>query len=244
MTIEQAYATVFAGLSRQGPGSKTSTRKALSLLPPIPDSGTVLDLGCGTGASTLVLAEVLSRPILASDVNTESLAVLRAQAAKTGARIETFIASAGATGQSNESAALIWCEGAIFTVGVETALRHWHPILKPGGVVAFTELCWFGHERPAEAEAFFRGCYPPMTDVASLLALCLGAGYRLEAVFTLPNSDWWDEYFAELGPAVERHRGNSDPDIQAVIAICDRELAIARQFLGHYGYGFVILRKA
>lgn len=246
MTIENAYATVFAGMPRQGPGSERSTRKALSLLPPLPETGTVLDLGCGTGASTLVVADVIDRPVLASDVNPTSLDALqkRARAAGLENRITTSIASADATGQPEDSAALIWCEGAIFTVGVEAGLKHWHSILKAGGVVAFTEMCWFGATRPAEAEAFLTGCYPPMTDAASLLSLCFGCGYRLQAMFALPEADWWDEYLAGVIPAIERHRGNPDPDIQSVIAICDQELDIARRFGAAYGYVFVILSKA
>jgi SAM-dependent methyltransferase len=245
MSLENAYATVFAGMTRQGPGSERSTRKALSLLPPLPQSGTVLDLGCGTGASTLVVADVLQRPVMASDVNPASLALLQKRARGAGLenRITTFIASADATGQPDDSAALIWCEGAIFTVGVEVGLKHWHPILKRGGVVAFTEMCWFGASRPAEADAFLRGCYPPMTDAASLLSHGFGCGYRLEAMFALPEADWWDEYLAGVIPAIERHRGNSDPDVQSVIAVCDQELDIARRFGAAYGYVFVILSK-
>lgn len=244
MSLESAYATVFAGTPRQGPGSERSTRKALSLLPPLPETGTVLDLGCGTGASTLVLAKELDRPILASDVNELSLEVLKQKAEAAGARITTSLASADATGQPPDSAALIWCEGAIFTVGVEKALRHWHPTLKQGGLVAFTELAWFGKQRPKEADDFFGSVYPPMTDAASLLSRCLGCGYRLEAMFALPQADWWDEYYAGFIPALERHRGSSDPDIQRVLAIGDREVEIYRRFGETYGYVFVILSKA
>jgi SAM-dependent methyltransferase len=246
MSLETAYATVFAGMTRQGPGSERSTRKALSLLPPLPESGAVLDLGCGTGASTLVLADVLGRPVQASDVNPASLTTLhqRARGAGLENRITTAVASADATGQPPDSVALIWCEGAIFTVGVAAGLKHWHPILKRGGVVAFTEMCWFGAARPAEAEAFLTGCYPPMTDAASLLSQCFACGYRLEALFALPEADWWDEYLAGVIGAIARHRDNPDPDIQSVIAICDSELDIARRFGTAYGYVFVILSKA
>jgi SAM-dependent methyltransferase len=245
MSLESAYATVFAGMTRQGPGSERSTRRALSLLPPLPQTGTVLDLGCGTGASTLVIADTLHRSVLASDVNPASLETLQACARAAGLqdRITTARASADSTGQPVDSAALIWCEGAIFTVGVEAGLRHWHPILKHGAAVAFTEMVWFGPSRPAEAASFLTGCYPPMTDAASLLSQCFGCGYRLQAMFALPEADWWDEYLAGVIPATARHRTNPDPDIQSVIAICDKELDIARRFGADYGYVFVILTK-
>lgn len=246
MSLENAYATVFAGMTRQGPGSERSTRRALSLLPPLPQDGAVLDLGCGTGASTLVVADVLERPVLASDVNPASLVMVRERARAAGLenRITTAVASTDATGQPPDSAALIWCEGAIFTVGVEAGLKHWHPILKQGGGVAFTEMVWFGPSRPPEAAAFLTGCYPPMTDAASLLSLCFGCGYRLQAMFALPEADWWDEYLAGVIRAIARHRANPDPDIQAVIAICESELDIARRFGAAYGYVFVVLSKA
>jgi SAM-dependent methyltransferase len=245
MSLEHAYMTVFAGLTRQGPGSEASTRRALSLLPPLPPTGSVLDVGCGTGASTLVLADALDRPIRASDVNPASLATLteRARAAGVAGRITTSIASADALDEPPDGAALIWCEGAVFTVGMERALTHWQPLLKSGGAVAFSELAWFGRDRPAEAEAFLQGCYPPMTDAASLLAACLGCGYRFEAMFAEPPSDWWDEYLAGVAPAIERHRGSEDPDIRTVVEICDRELDVARRFGASYGYVFVILSK-
>ena len=48
---------LFTGLPRQGPGSTPSTRRALGLVPGVGPRTRVLDIGCGTGAQTLVLAE-------------------------------------------------------------------------------------------------------------------------------------------------------------------------------------------
>ena len=48
---------LFEDTPRQGPGSVETTRRALRLLPESLKVERVLDLGCGSGGSTLVLAE-------------------------------------------------------------------------------------------------------------------------------------------------------------------------------------------
>ena len=55
--ITTLFFELFSGLPRQGPGTTDSTRRALGLVPDVRPSTRALDVGCGTGAGTLVLAE-------------------------------------------------------------------------------------------------------------------------------------------------------------------------------------------
>ena len=45
---------------------------------------------------------------------------------------------------------VIWCEGAIYNMGVEAALKDWRRLLVPGGYIALTEVCWTKPDPPAD----------------------------------------------------------------------------------------------
>ncbi|MBL4556218.1 MAG: class I SAM-dependent methyltransferase [Rhodobacteraceae bacterium] len=82
--------------ARQGPGSDAATRLAVTLSGLRGKPGlSVADIGCGTGASTLVLADELDARLTAVDFLPEFLQVLAAAAARAGVadRITTLAAS-------------------------------------------------------------------------------------------------------------------------------------------------------
>lgn len=53
---------------RQGLGSVEATKKALRYLPKLNQESSILDIGCGTGAQTIVLAENTNANIIAIDM--------------------------------------------------------------------------------------------------------------------------------------------------------------------------------
>jgi tRNA1(Val) A37 N6-methylase TrmN6 len=63
------FRALFEGLDKHGAGSVTSTLKALSSLPSLPHDGLIADIGCGTGASTLPLADATVCQINAFDLH-------------------------------------------------------------------------------------------------------------------------------------------------------------------------------
>ena len=53
------------GLPREGPGDDSITRRAVGLLPELPQDPVVIDAGCGPGGQTLVLASALGVKVTA-----------------------------------------------------------------------------------------------------------------------------------------------------------------------------------
>ncbi|NJN64771.1 MAG: class I SAM-dependent methyltransferase [Acidobacteria bacterium] len=75
---------LFENTPRQGPGSIETTRRALSVLPPSLRVERVLDLGCGTGGSSIVLAEDTGAHVTAVDIHPPFLETLRERSEERG----------------------------------------------------------------------------------------------------------------------------------------------------------------
>lgn len=201
---------LFEGTPRQGPGSVETTRRALRLLPRSERIARVLDLGCGTGGSTLVLAEDTGAHVTAVDLHPPFLATLRARAEERGlaGRITTVAADMANAASLGAGFDLAWAEGSAYSIGFENALRRWRPLLRPGGCLVVTELAWFVAEPAGRARTFFADEYPDMRDEATRLEQARGAGYDLLGSFRLPAGDWHAYYAgleAPLRDAVSRH---------------------------------------
>lgn len=234
---------LFENTPRQGPGSVETTRRALRLLPGSRRLERVLDLGCGTGGSTLVLAEDTDAHITAVDIHPPFLATLRARAEERGVadRITTMVADMAGVASLGSDYDLIWAEGSAYTIGFANALRRWRPLLRAGGCLVVTELVWFVAEPAERARAFFADEYPEMSDEAACIDQARRAGYELLDAFRLPAEDWHAYYAgleAPLREAVSRH---GEREIYAAMR---QEQSVYRACGDDYGYLCLVLEVA
>lgn len=244
MTMDDAFRLVYGPLIRQAPGSAASTLRALEIALPYLHDGAVFDVGCGTGASTRVLARALDRPVHASDVSSDSVVLAELRTAMTGlsGRVDFAVESLDALTAGRESAALIWCEGAAYSVGVDNALAAWRSLLVRGGLVVFSELVWLGDRRPAEAAAHWRRDYPAMGDLAALDEVLRLEGFEPIDRFILPPEDWWESYYLPLAARIDE-LASDDPAVNGVVAEALAEIDLYRRFGDSYGYVMQIARK-
>jgi SAM-dependent methyltransferase len=155
-----AFWKIHRGLQKQGPGSDTSTRRALEAVGPLPESPAILDLGCGPGRQTVVLAEETGGTVSAVDLLPPFLEQTekRAQAAGLGDRISIRQASMGDLDDLDGAYDLIWVEGSIYNIGFSNGLRKWKPLLRGNACIAVTEVSWLAPSppRPLAAARYFR----------------------------------------------------------------------------------------
>jgi SAM-dependent methyltransferase len=244
--VSEAIFRLFEGLPRQGPGSDACTREALRRLGALPAAPRVLDLGCGSGRSTLVLAETLRTKVTAVDNHQPFLDQLQADSRECNLEhlIEVRCEDMATPSMPPGSVDLLWSEGAIYFLGFEHGLRLWRPLLAPGGCVAVSECSWLTDNPPAEAAAFFGAGYPGMAGISENVERAHAAGFDLVDHVTLPPQAWWDEYYAPLERRMIELAPEADPEVAAIISETRQEIELYLRHRDSYGYVFYLLRQS
>ncbi|ROS42763.1 class I SAM-dependent methyltransferase [Amycolatopsis thermoflava] len=234
--MTEAFFALFHGLPRQGPGSDATTLRLLDLARPLPERPRVLDLGCGPGRSALLLAKAGAR-VTGLDTHQPFLDDL-AKAAE-GLDVDTVNASMADPPFPDGEFDLLWAESSVFVLGFDTALRTWKRLLKPGGALVLTECEWSTGTPSAAARQFWDEQYPLRTTEENSAA-AVAAGYRVEAVFPQPDSDWFDEFYDHLAARADAAAG--DPAMAEAVAAARREIAMRREHGSEYQYTGYVLR--
>jgi trans-aconitate methyltransferase len=242
----ELFLEVYGTLPRAGPGGDEHTRRALELVPG-PTPKVVLDVGCGPGAQTICLARALPQAqILAVDLLPEMVQEANRRLVDEGVagRAQALTGDMADLLVQPGSQDLIWCEGAIYFMGVAEALLAWRPLLARGGTVAFTEPLWLTEEPPQEVRTWWLSEYPTITDEGGIRAQIDRAGYRTVDAFTLPPSAWWDEYYEPMHTRIMalQTRLPDDPAAVAVARTALAEIDIFQRFSEHYSYAFFIVQ--
>ncbi len=233
-------------LPREGPGDDKSTRQALSFIRNLPPKPMILDIGCGPGQQTLVLAQNTTGKIIAIDTHQPFLDHLQRQAQSSG--FSNRIAIANETMFSlpfpQPYFDLIWSEGAIYIIGVEQGLRSWRNLLNPGGYIAMTELSWLKPDPPDEVLTYWQNNYPGMVNIAQNLNIIKTTGFHEINHFVLPKSSWWDNYYSPIEARLLSLRGKYCNNPQALMEInaTQKELDMHRKYSDWYGYVFYIIQ--
>lgn len=245
-TLIAALIALHGPLRRQGPGDDAFTRHLLDRLPALPRHPLVADMGCGTGASALVLAQSLNVPIACVDAAADFITILKDRVKASGLNhlIQGYVDDMATYRHPDGPLDLLWSEGAAYHLTFAGALTAWRPTLKEGGLAVISELTWFKGQRPADVDRFWATAYPTLADEATNVAIAKAHGYDVLFTERLPSLAWQQGYY---GPLRERAELLSDAASDAMRQVIDetlREIALFDMAEGSYGYTFYGLRAA
>jgi len=216
--MNDAFFTLHRDLPRQGPGDPQDILWALTQIDP---PSRVIDAACGPGADTETLAEALPKArIEAVDHTPHFIDEARARLDCFGDRVDLRYGDMlDLTGPAD----LIWCAGALYFLGVETALAAWRPVLAPGGVIAFSEPVFLS-DPPDQGAAAFWADYPGVGSAASIADRVSRSGYRTRATRVLTGRPWLN-YYLPLMSRAARLRIGAGPELAAVLDEAEAEFA-------------------
>lgn len=201
------------------------TRKAFKMLPEIKDP-VILDIGCGTGVTTLELARLSGGRVVGIDIDQVSLDSLEHKIEQAGLanRIKTVNSSMIDMQFKENSFDIVWCEGAIFVIGFDDGLSSWRRFIRPKGFLVV-------HAR--------------MVDIGKRVDAIPTLGYTLLNRFTVSKEAWWEDYYAPMENLVEglRHRYQNYADAMALLDKVQKEVDEFKTNPEYHGSVFYVMQK-
>jgi ubiquinone/menaquinone biosynthesis C-methylase UbiE len=237
----------FSHIERQGPGSPEATLKALSFIDNLNNESSIIDIGCGTGGQTMVLAQNAPGNFKGLDMFPTFIDLFNANAKKNNLqeRVKGIVGTMMELPFKAEEFDLIWSEGAIYNIGFEKGINEWNRFLKRGGYLAVTEACWFTETRPEEIDNFWKDAYPEIGTISNKMDQLQKAGYVPVASFILSENCWIENFYEPQSIIQEeflkKHPGNQNAE--NLVEEMKHEVEMYNKYKEFYGYVFFIGRK-
>ena len=200
MDIPLYFYAAFKDMDRLAPGSDKSTLKAIGYIDFNKDSQlTILDIGCGVGASTLLLVDYFKNSTIgAIDLFPHYLKVLDEKIVDNDLdnRVYTCQMDMNDLDYPNCEFDIVFSEVSAYIMGFAKALKSWKRVLKQNGYLVVSELSWI--QKPSkESKKFWKTHYSEIDTIENKIALIKDEGYEFIDYFILPKSDF-EDYYANL----------------------------------------------
>ncbi len=245
--MEKYFYEAFEGMLRLGPGSEEMTLQAIASMPR-DRAIKILDVGCGVGTHTFIVAKALpNAQIVAIDNNPDFIEELNANAVRfaLSERVQGLCMSMFEMSFEEGSFDYIFAEGAIYIAGFKEGLRDWNRLLKPQGAIICSEISWIVDDPSPEPKAYWDEAYPQIDTVSHKVAQAEELGYTCQSTVTLPAECWTDNYYVPLQANlyIMKSKYVDNELAQQVIEMIEQEICMYSRYGNEYSYVFYTLQR-
>ena len=240
----RALIELHRGLERQGPGDTDFSDDIISQLPELPTKPRIADIGCGTGAGTLFLADKFRSKVRAVDISRDFLDELDNRAKQRGLEhlVETIECDMKSLDWKPESIDLLWSEGAAYNLTFKGALKAWGPLMAPNGIAVISEIGYFTSEVPESLKVYWQNAYPAIGTESENSIHANSSGFKILGIHRLPSKAWWENYYGPLRDNMNFFKHSEDSIMQAVIKETEEEMKLFEEHEEQYGYSFYMMK--
>ena len=233
MTIPLYFYAAFRNMDRLAPGSDKSTLKAISYIDFNKDSKlNILDVGCGVGAATLLLANYFKNSTIeAIDLFDHYLKVLDEI---DNDRVYTSQMDMNALDYPNEEFDIVFSEASAYIMGFNKALKEWKRVIKDNGYLIISEPSWI--KKPSkESKNFWKTHYEEIDTIDNKIAQ-ISENYKFIDYFILPKSDFKSYHQNLENNLKDLEDNNFKKDLK-------KEIEVYRKNSDDYSYVYYIMKK-
>ena len=240
MEVPLYFYLAYKDLDRLSPGSVDTTLKVLDK---IDDKNilNVLDIGCGVGQATILLANRFENATIESiDLFKHYLSLLDEKIAENNLddRVFTYQMDMRDPDFANEEFDIVFSEASIEIIGFKKGLKEWKRFLKPNGYLIVSDISWIS--KPSnESRKFWKNTYGEVDTIENKISQIKDEGYEFLDYVIVPKDDW-ESYYVELEKNLNVLR--SDKSARDFVKQLKKEIDVYRSNSDDYSYVFYIMK--
>lgn len=235
----------YKNLDYLGPNCEDQTVNALNYIQlPNDNSIKVVDIGCGTGRQSEILATELGGKITAIDLFEEFVESAKMRSFQKNLNISVFCGDMGDLPFEEEEFDLIYSEGAIYNIGFENGINYWKKFIKPNGYLIVSEVSWTSEKRPEEIQSYWNNEYKEIDTCKNKIKQLEKAGYELIKNFILPQR-CWENYYNNVEEEFDSFlkRQNDSKEALDFVEELKEEIRVYNKYKEYFSYVFYIAKK-
>lgn len=235
----ESFFVVHQDLPREGPGSPEDVAWALQLAN-LQGKASICDAGAGPGSDSAELLKLADANVVAVETHAGFVSQARARLSGEPRFRAEERSMAEVADLPDAPFDLIWCAGALYFLGIEGGLQVFAKALKPGGVVAFSEPCYFVETPSEHARAFWEGYGTRRCD--AILDAVVAQGYEVLGHRKI-SEEGWEAYYQPMEARIAKLRTGADDRLREMLDICAQEAHHWREVRAETGYLLVVARR-